>query len=141
MTDICVLLCSYHLKVNRLLCTEPHHVALELNETSPISEVVYDISLYFFLTSLFDFSIDLLPSLLLSSFFDLRTLPPPSITLLFQPSFVACDEQEKGLLTLFPTCVSVLLNPVSNLFVLRRGHWIYHRRCISKSSSNSGNLG
>jgi hypothetical protein len=56
MTDICVLLCSYHLKVNRLLCTEPHHVALELNETSPISEVVYDISLYFFSLDLFDFS-------------------------------------------------------------------------------------
>lgn len=76
-------------------------------------------SLYFFLTRLFEFSIDWLQSLLLSSLFDLRTLSlPSSTTLLFQPSTSSCDEQEKSLITLFPTCVSVLLDSVSNLFVL-----------------------
>lgn len=68
------------------------------------------------------------------------SLPPLNDSFVSTLNFPVMN-RTKSLLTLFPTCVSVLLNPVSNLFVLRRGHWIYHRRCISKSSSNSGDLG
>lgn len=94
MTDICVLLCCYHLKVNRLLCTQPPcGFGIEWNFSHFRGG---ETSLYFSHLIIWFFSLDLLQSLLLSSLLDLCTLSlSSSMTLLFQPSTSSRDEQEK----------------------------------------------